>query len=100
MIWCHLSESARQKKVRNPWRIIFWTNCNRDRRTRVVGLILASSFARHPMATLFAPIARVFDMKWLPSSIVNAALLGAMGTPELKARLSGILANLPRDIIR
>jgi pimeloyl-[acyl-carrier protein] methyl ester esterase len=67
---------------------------------RVVGLILASSFARHPMPELFAPLARIFDMKWVPTSIVVRALLGSTGTPGLKSRLIQAWERLPREIIR
>ena len=66
---------------------------------RVVGLILASSFARHPMPALFAPIASIVDISWVPSSLIAVALLGSAGTPELKARLNRVLARLPRQII-
>src|ERR1700730_14178811 len=52
---------------------------------RVVGLILASSFARHPMPALFAPLAQILDMRWVPTSIVIRALLGSTGTPGLKS---------------
>ncbi len=67
---------------------------------RVVGLILASSFARHPLPIQFAPFAQLFDMKWVPTSVVVAALLGSTGMPELKARLTRVLARVPREIIR
>jgi pimeloyl-[acyl-carrier protein] methyl ester esterase len=67
---------------------------------RVVGLILASTFARHPMPTIFAPFARIFDIRWVPWSIAIAVLLGATGSPELRARLGKVLARLPREIVR
>ena len=68
--------------------------------SRVAGLILASSFARHPIPSLFAPLANVLDLRWVPTKLVEAALLGSTGTPELKDRLSKLLARLPREIIR
>ena len=43
---------------------------------RVAGLILASTFARHPMPTLLAPLAGLLDLRWLPAGLVQAALLG------------------------
>jgi pimeloyl-[acyl-carrier protein] methyl ester esterase len=67
---------------------------------RLAGLILASSFARHPMPSLFVPVARMLDLRWVPSRIVEATLLGSTGSPELKARLGQILERLPREIIR
>jgi pimeloyl-ACP methyl ester carboxylesterase len=65
-----------------------------------VGLILASSFARHPMSPLLAPLARLRDVRWIPTSIVAAALMGSAATPELKARLGRVLAGLPAEVIR
>jgi len=67
---------------------------------RVVGLVLASSFARHPMPSLLAPLARFIDMAWVPDSIAVAALLGSKATPELRAHLIQVLARLPRQLIR
>jgi pimeloyl-[acyl-carrier protein] methyl ester esterase len=66
----------------------------------VVGLVLASSFARHPMPSLLAPLARIIDLAWIPNSITVAALLGSTPAPELKAHLIQVLARLPRDLIR
>src|SRR5467141_3209790 len=43
--------------------------------SRVAGLILASSFARHPIPSLFAPLANVLDLRWVPTKLVEAALL-------------------------
>jgi pimeloyl-ACP methyl ester carboxylesterase len=67
---------------------------------RVVGLILASSFARHPLPQLFVPFTRVLDMKWIPNSIVVSALLGRTGTDELKSHLMRVLMELPPKVIR
>jgi len=67
---------------------------------RAVGLVLVSSFARHPLPTAFAPFARFIDLKWLPMSIVAAALMGPTATPELSDQLRRTLAELPREIIR
>ncbi len=70
------------------------------REPRAAGLILASSFAWHPFPSLFAPLARMLDLKRIPSKIVEAALLGTAGTPELKARLRELLEKLPREIVQ
>jgi pimeloyl-ACP methyl ester carboxylesterase len=67
---------------------------------RVVGLVLASSFARHPMSKLLTPLTRMLDMRWMPANIVAAVLMGSTATPELKARLGRVLAGIPREIIR
>ncbi len=67
---------------------------------RVVGLVLASSFARHPLPTLFSAFARFIDLRWVPSSFVVAALAGPAATPKLRTHLRQILATLPREIVR
>jgi len=67
---------------------------------RVVGLILASSFARHPLPTQLTRLTKLLDPKWMPTSVVVAALMGAAATPELRERLRDLLAGLPRDIVQ
>jgi hypothetical protein len=67
---------------------------------RVAGLVLASSFARHPLPTSFAALARLLDLRWIPTSIIVAALMGSAATPRLRARLRQVLATLPRKIIQ
>jgi pimeloyl-ACP methyl ester carboxylesterase len=67
---------------------------------RAVGLILASSFARHPMPSSFAPIARMIDLRWVPARAIEALLLGTTERPDLQARLHRVLAKLPREVIR
>ena len=67
---------------------------------RVAGLILVSSFAWHPIPSLFVPLVQVLDTRWMPARMVEGALLGSTGTPELKAHLGQVLERLPREIIR
>jgi pimeloyl-ACP methyl ester carboxylesterase len=67
---------------------------------RVAGLILASSFARHPMPTLLAAAAPMLDLKWIPRSIVEAVLMGSAGDLELKIALARELSRMPRSVIR
>jgi pimeloyl-[acyl-carrier protein] methyl ester esterase len=45
---------------------------------RVAGLILASSFAWHPIPSLFIPLAHTLDTKWMPTRIIEAALLAQL----------------------
>ena len=70
------------------------------KKARVAGLVLASTFAKHSMPSLFAGLAKVFDHTWVPRFVVEAALLGTMGTPEVKATLARALSEVPRDVIR
>ncbi|MGI9387546.1 MAG: alpha/beta fold hydrolase [Methyloligellaceae bacterium] len=70
------------------------------KKTRVAGFVLASTFAKHPMPSHFANLAKMLDLNWIPHVIVEAALLGTMGTPEIKATLARVLSDVPRDIIR
>lgn len=67
---------------------------------RCAGLILAASFARHPLPRLLAAFSGLLDLKWMPSRVVVAALMGSAATPEIGQRLRQVLAELPRDIIR
>ncbi|VIO67016.1 alpha/beta fold hydrolase [Bradyrhizobium ivorense] len=67
---------------------------------RVAGLVLVSSFARHPLPAQLAAFVRALDVRWLPKRLVTAALMGATATPELSARLHDVLATLPRKILQ
>jgi len=66
----------------------------------VVGLVLASSFARHPAPSFLTPMARIVDLAWIPNSMIVAGLLGSAATPELADRRGRVLAGLPREVIR
>jgi pimeloyl-[acyl-carrier protein] methyl ester esterase len=66
---------------------------------RAAGLILASSFAWHPLPSLLAPFARLFDLRWMPSKIIDAALLNS-GATALRARLREVREKLPPEIIQ
>ncbi|HEV2155993.1 alpha/beta hydrolase [Bradyrhizobium sp.] len=68
--------------------------------TRVAGLVLASSFARHPLPASLMALTPLLDLKWIPTSIIVAALMGSAATPELKVRLRQVLNALPREILR
>jgi pimeloyl-[acyl-carrier protein] methyl ester esterase len=67
---------------------------------RVAGLVLASSFARHPLPTQFAAFAGLLDLRWVPTGVLVAALMGSAATPELRVRLREVLARLPREVMR
>ena len=67
---------------------------------KAAGLILASSFARHPLPTLLAAFTGLLDLRWIPTSVVVAALMGSAAAPEIKQRLRQVLAALPGDILR
>jgi pimeloyl-[acyl-carrier protein] methyl ester esterase len=68
--------------------------------SRIAGLVLASSFARHPFPTQIAAFARLLDPRRIPSSIVVAVLMGVTATPELKMHLRQVLRTLPPEIIQ
>ncbi|MCC8965549.1 hypothetical protein H8A95_25360 [Bradyrhizobium sp. Pear76] len=68
--------------------------------SRVAGLILASSFARHPLPAQLAALAGLVDLRWLPKRLIERALMGATATPELSACLHQVLAGLPQRILR
>jgi pimeloyl-[acyl-carrier protein] methyl ester esterase len=67
---------------------------------RVAGLILASSFAWHPFPSICAPFGRMLVSARMPGKLIEALLLGSMGTPELRAQLRRQLEELPQEIIR
>jgi pimeloyl-ACP methyl ester carboxylesterase len=67
---------------------------------RAAGLVLASSFARHPLPARFAAFTRLLDLRWLPKRIIAATLMGSTATPELTARLRQVLTALPREILQ
>jgi pimeloyl-ACP methyl ester carboxylesterase len=66
---------------------------------RVAALILASSFARHPIPKLLAPLAGMLDLRWVPTRIVETALLGSAGAPDLRENLGRVLAEIPRAVV-
>ena len=67
---------------------------------RAAGLILASSFAWHPLPSLLAPFARLLDLRRMPCKIIDAALLNSVATPALRAHLREIREKLPPEIIQ
>jgi len=66
----------------------------------VAGLILAASFAHHPMPTVFVHLVGMLNLRWVPAGLVEAALLGSVARQDLKATLRRVLATLPPEIIR
>lgn len=70
------------------------------RPVQLKGLVLAASFARHPLPQFLAPFLSLLGVKWLPGNIIAAMLLGKSGTPELKTRLLEILAKLPEATLK
>jgi pimeloyl-[acyl-carrier protein] methyl ester esterase len=68
--------------------------------TLVAGLVLASSFARHPLPSWLAAVAGWVDLKWTPAPLLIGALMGSAASPELKRHLRQILARLPRETVR
>jgi pimeloyl-[acyl-carrier protein] methyl ester esterase len=70
------------------------------RQQRIAGLVLAASFACHPMPALFSPLTRMLDLRWVPARLVETVLLGSAATPDLRETLRRVLATLPREVIR
>jgi pimeloyl-ACP methyl ester carboxylesterase len=67
---------------------------------QAIGLVLASSFARHPLPAQFAALTGLLDLRWLPKRLIATALMGSTATPELTARLHQVLATLPHEILQ
>jgi pimeloyl-[acyl-carrier protein] methyl ester esterase len=66
---------------------------------RVAGLVLVSSFARHPVPGFVATMARRADPRWRPRRLINAVLFGQTGTSEQLARLHAVLARLSAAVL-
>ncbi len=67
---------------------------------RVVGLILASTFARHPLPSWLAWFTSLLDLRWFPSKLIVAILMGSAATPALELRLRDVLSSLPPTVLR
>ena len=67
---------------------------------RVAGLVLASTFARHPLPRALVHAIPLVDVARLPRRLIEGLLLGRHGTPKLKAQLAAILAKLPRGVMQ
>jgi pimeloyl-ACP methyl ester carboxylesterase len=67
---------------------------------RVAGLVLVSSFTRHPLPSQLTAFAALFDLKWVPKSIIAAVLMGSNAAPKLRTQLHQVLGGLPRKIIQ
>lgn len=67
---------------------------------RVAGLVLASSFARHPLPTSLAGIASVVPFRWMPLRFVGWLLMGSRAERELKERVGRVLKGLHPAIVK
>jgi pimeloyl-ACP methyl ester carboxylesterase len=67
---------------------------------RVAGLVLASSFACHPLPKMLARFSRLVNVRWAPRIAIEAMLLGAGATPALKDLLAQVLARVPGDVLQ
>jgi len=67
---------------------------------RVAGLILASSFARHPLPTWFQVPARWINVSHLPDVLMAAVLLGRQGSTDLRTRLGRTVAAVRADVLQ
>ncbi|MGJ5135947.1 alpha/beta fold hydrolase [Bradyrhizobium oligotrophicum] len=67
---------------------------------RVAGLILASSFARHPLPAWLSHVASLLDLRWLPSNLFAAMIMGRMAKPELRLQLKDVLRSLPAAVLQ
>ncbi|MGJ4931070.1 alpha/beta fold hydrolase [Bradyrhizobium sp. HKCCYLS2038] len=64
------------------------------------GLILASSFVRHPLPQWMSALTWLLDVRWMPSTVIAAALMGSGATPELARTLRCVLRELPPSLLR
>ncbi len=66
---------------------------------RVAGLVLAATFARNPWPRFLAAGTGLFDHRRLPRFILEAALFGATGNPDVRQRLHDLLRDVPPKLI-
>ncbi|MEQ1648543.1 MAG: alpha/beta hydrolase [Hyphomicrobiaceae bacterium] len=66
---------------------------------RVIGLILASTFAKHPLPNFLVPLARLVSPSLLPQRVIDAALLGRDGTDNLRQQLARIIGYMAPDVL-
>lgn len=60
----------------------------------VAGLVLASSFVRHPAPPWIAAFAGMLSPSWLPKRLAASMLMGSLSTRELQVRLAHALASV------
>ena len=70
------------------------------RDSRVVGLVLASSFARHPWPSSLAWIASVVPFRWIPLRFVGWLLLGSSAERDLRERVRRVLKGLHPAVVK
>ena len=71
-----------------------------SRNPNITGLILVSTFARHPLPRWLEPASRLIDVRRLPSTLVEGVLLGSDRTPEVRERLARVLPTITKDTMR
>jgi pimeloyl-[acyl-carrier protein] methyl ester esterase len=67
---------------------------------RTKGLILAATFARHPLPASLAPFAYWIDISMIPHMMIEPMMLGPYGTDELKQQFSRAIHAMPSDTVR
>lgn len=66
----------------------------------VVGLVLVSSFARHPLPSWLEPASRWIDVRRLPAALIEGLLLGSDKTAGVRERLARILPTITPATMR
>ena len=71
-----------------------------DMPERAVGLILASTFARHPWPTWLAPAASLLDQRLCPDFILEWIMLGTNPRLEHRRVFEQVTMNLPKHVLQ
>lgn len=66
----------------------------------VTGLILVSTFVRHPLPSWLAGPAQLVDIRWLPRALIEGFLLGSDPAPGVRERLAAVLPTIPPAVMR
>jgi pimeloyl-ACP methyl ester carboxylesterase len=68
--------------------------------TRVAGLVLVSSFARHPLPAWLSRFTPLLDPRWLPSKLMVTMIMGSAAERSLRLRLTEVLRSLPAELLQ
>jgi pimeloyl-[acyl-carrier protein] methyl ester esterase len=67
---------------------------------RTAGLIMAATFASHPLPTAVTSLTSWMDLSLVPQMIIESFMLGPYGTPELKSHFFRAINAMPSDTLR
>jgi len=70
------------------------------RDANVAGVVLVSTFARHPLPSWLEPPSRLINTGRLPRQLIESVLLGNDETPSVRERLARVLPTITPETMR